>query len=41
MILLQHSLGIDFRDDALRLVLLGKTFRGIALVDHFFKDKRG
>ena len=34
---LQQSLGIDFRDRTLRIVHLGRTFKGIVLVDYFLK----
>ncbi|MBN2372849.1 pilus assembly protein PilM [bacterium] len=37
MFLFQQSLGIDFREDTLRLVLLGKTIKGTILVDHLIK----
>ena len=34
---LQQSLGIDFRDRTLRIVHLGRTFKGIVLIDYFIK----
>ncbi len=41
MLVLQQSLGIDLREDTLRLVLLGKTFKGVVLIDHFIKEYPG
>ena len=37
MIFLQHSLGLDFREDTVRAVLLGKTLKSEVLIDHFIK----
>ena len=37
MIYLQQSLGIDLRDNTLRMVHLGRTFKGIVLIDYFMK----
>ena len=35
MLYLQQSVGIDFRDNTLRIVHLGRTFKGIVLIDYF------
>ncbi|MGA1875034.1 MAG: pilus assembly protein PilM [bacterium] len=37
MLYLQQSVGIDFRDNALRVVHLGRTFKDIVLIDYFMK----
>ncbi|MEW6380858.1 MAG: type II secretion system protein GspL [bacterium] len=37
MLYLQQSLGIDFRDRILRIVHLGRTLKGIVLVDYFIR----
>jgi Tfp pilus assembly PilM family ATPase/Tfp pilus assembly protein PilN len=37
LLYLQQSLGIDFRDRTLRIVHLGRTFKGIVLIDYFLK----
>jgi len=35
LLYLQQSVGIDFRDNTLRIVHLGRTFKGIVLIDYF------
>lgn len=35
--LLEQSMGIDFRENVVRLVRLGKGLRGISLIDHMLK----
>ncbi|MGA1795782.1 MAG: PilN domain-containing protein [bacterium] len=37
MLYLQQSLGIDFREDTLRVVLLGRAFNRVVLVDYLIK----
>ena len=37
MFYLQQSIGLDFREDTLRVVLLGRTVKRTVLVDHFIK----